>query len=412
MDSESGEETQPQNVEAPATAGQFFHEVHVIRGAILVLAIGVGLAVLKYASVVLIPVTLAIFLAYVLNPFVKWLMKARLPGTEYTMPRGFASFLVVVVAFALTVSLGIVIGDQFKDFAAELVRYEDQIAENVSNLQESVQNLQSRFEEYLQPIRGEGQVVEDSEASPLIGEGATPEPESSSNNGAGKSSFFEQTSEIWVRVSGFVAGGITGLLGFLAQVLTVIFVLYFALLEAPNIRAKVIHIMGTTPERRRLTIEVLENVNRDVQRYLFNRFATNSVLGGMAMLAYYVYGMKYVLLLGVLAGLFNFVPYVGPAVGSIFPALIAYIQFGTIESVFWVLVIYGTLTGIEGNFVTPLVLGRHLRLNSLAVMLGLVFWGWLWGAIGMFLAIPILAGVKAVSEHVEDMQPIGELLRG
>jgi predicted PurR-regulated permease PerM len=170
--------------------------------------------------------------------------------------------------------------------------------------------------------------------------------------------------------------------------------------------------MGTTPDRRRLTIEVLENVNRDVQRYLFNRFATNSVLAGVAMLAYYVYGMKYVLLLGVLAGLFNFVPYVGPAVGAVFPAVIAYIQFGTLESVFWVLVIYGTLTGIEGNFVTPLVLGRHLRLNSLAVMLGLVFWGWLWGAIGMFLAIPILAGLKAVAEHVEDMQPIGELLRG
>jgi predicted PurR-regulated permease PerM len=411
MDSESGEEKQAPKVRDPATPGQFFHEIHVIRGAILVLAFGVGLAVLKYASVILIPVVLAVFLAYVLNPFVKWLMKARLPGTEYTMPRGFASFIVVVLAFAMTVSLGIVIGDQFKDFAAELVQYEDQIAENISNVQENVQNLQARFEEYLQPIRGDGEASNEAEAAAEAGVEALAEPETP-KNGSSKPGFFEQTSEIWVRVSGFVAGGITGLLGFLAQLLTVIFVLYFALLEAPNIRAKVIHIMGTTPERRRLTIEVLENVNRDVQRYLFNRFATNSVLAGTAMLAYYIYGMKYVLLLGVLAGLFNFVPYVGPAVGSIFPALIAYIQFGSIEAVFWVLVIYGTLTGIEGNFVTPLVLGRHLRLNSLAVMLGLVFWGWLWGAIGMFLAIPILAGIKAVAEHVEDMQPIGELLRG
>jgi predicted PurR-regulated permease PerM len=410
MDSDSGEERDPPKVDDSATPGQFFHELHVIRGAILVLAIGVGLAVLKYASVVLIPVVLAIFLAYVLNPFVKWLMKLRLPGTEFHMPRGLASFIVVVLAFSMTVSLGLLIGDQFREFAAELVRYEDQIAENVGELQERIQNLQTRVEEYIQPIRGDGEGADDATVN---GEKVVESPtEPDAGNGATKPSFFEQTSEIWVRVSGFVAGGITGLLGFLAQLLTVIFVLYFALLEAPNIRAKVIHIMGTTPERRRLTIEVLENVNRDVQRYLFNRFATNSVLAGVAMLAYYVYGMKYVLLLGVLAGLFNFVPYVGPAVGAVFPAVIAYIQFGTLESVFWVLVIYGTLTGIEGNFVTPLVLGRHLRLNSLAVMLGLVFWGWLWGAIGMFLAIPILAGLKAVAEHVEDMQPIGELLRG
>ncbi|QDG50429.1 AI-2E family transporter [Persicimonas caeni] len=386
----------------------FFHEVHVIRGAILLLAFGMGVAILNYASVILIPVVLAVFLAYVLNPFVSALMRLRIPRTEIFMPRGLASLIVVIFAVGLTVALGILIGDQFGSFAADIARYEDQIADNVKNLQTRLQEWQGRIEGYMEPIR-RSQLP--GEASGVAGAGAVAPPDASPLPVESQKSLLEQTSELWLRASSYIAGGLSGLLGFLAQALTCIFVMLFMLIEAPSIRHKLINIMGTTDQRRDMVLEVLYNVNRDVQRYLFNRFATNSVLALVAMLCYWVYGLNYVLLLGILAGLFNFVPYVGPVVGSVFPALVAYIQFGTIESVFWVLVIYTALTGIEGNILTPVVLGRHLKLNSLAVILGLVFWGWLWGAIGMLLAIPIMAAIKAVALHVDDMRPIAELLR-
>ncbi|MFP4599950.1 MAG: AI-2E family transporter [Persicimonas sp.] len=395
----------------------FFHEVHVIRGAILLLAVTAGAALLHYASSILIPVVLAVFLAYVLNPFVRALMRLRLPQTEIYMPRGLAALLIVVVAVGLTVSLGVLIGNQLGSFVSDIARYEDRIAENVEDMQERLLDLQERFEGRLQPIRraqedaglsmsarqGENQAGQRrAEADPKQVLPTLPEQHKS---------LLEQTSDLWMSATSYIAGGLTGLIGFLAQSLTCIFVLFFMLVEAPKIRDKLIHIMGTTERRREMVLEVLENVNRDVQRYLFNRFATNVVLGSVAMLAYWIYGLNYVLLLGILAGLFNFVPYVGPVVGAIFPALVAYLQFGTFESVLWVVLIYGLLTGIEGNIITPLVLGRHLELNSLAVMLGLVFWGWLWGAIGLLLAIPILAAIKAVAVHVEDMHPIAELLR-
>lgn len=383
----------------------FFHEVHVIRGAILLLAVGMGIAILNYASVILIPVVLAVFLAYVLNPFVRQLMRLRIPRTEYFMPRGLASLIVVIVAVGLTVALGILIGDQFGSFAADIARYEDRIADNLKNLQSQLESLQDRLEGYMEPIRRSQEPGGMGEAAPTPGAEASPLPVES------QKSLLEQTSELWVRASSYIAGGLSGLLGFMAQALTCIFVLLFMLVEAPSIRHKLINIMGTTEKRREMVLEVLYNVNRDVQRYLFNRFATNSVLALVAMLCYWVYGLNYVLLLGILAGLFNFVPYVGPVIGAMFPALVAYIQFGTIESVFWVLVIYTALTGIEGNILTPVVLGRHLKLNSLAVILGLVFWGWLWGAIGMLLAIPIMAAIKAVALHVDDMRPLAELLR-
>jgi predicted PurR-regulated permease PerM len=392
----------------------FFHEVHVIRGAILILAVGMGVAILNYASVILIPVVLAVFFAYVLNPFVKGLMRLRIPGTQISMPRGLAAMVVVLLAVAATVALGILIGEQFGSFAADIARYEDRIADNIKSLQTDLHDIQARVEGYMESLRsgptpGEGLATPEG-ANPL-GELPATDPPAAATNGGVQKTLLEQTSELWLSASSYIAGGLTGLLGFMAQALTCIFVLFFMLVEAPAIRQKLINIMGTTEHRREMVLEVLYNVNRDVQRYLFNRFATNAVLAAVAMLAYWMYGLNYVLLLGILAGLFNFVPYVGPVFGAIFPALVAYIQFGSIESVFWVLMIYGAMTGIEGNILTPVVLGRHLKLNSLAVILGLVFWGWIWGAIGMLLAIPMMAALKAVALHVDDMRPVAELLR-
>lgn len=416
MDPTAGAEAdnpQPEPVERELN---FFHEVHVIRGAILLLAVGMGVAILNYASVILIPVVLALFLSYVLNPFVKALMRLRIPRTQIFMPRAMASLVVVILAVSLTVSLGILIGNQFGSFAADLARYEERIADNIKELREDLLEMQDRLEGVLKPIRRSKGGADDSPE--VVGQAAGGQTSEDGQNPFGfptqqnnHKTLLEQTSELWVSASSYIAGGLSGLVGFLAQALTCIFVLFFMLVEAPSIRAKIINIMGTTPHRREMVLEVMQNVNRDVQRYLFNRFATNSVLALAAMLCYWIYGLNYVLLLGILAGLFNFVPYVGPVVGAIFPALVAYIQFGNIESVVWVLVIYAALTGIEGNIITPVVLGRHLELNSLAVMLALVFWGWLWGAIGMLLAIPMLAALKAVAMHVEDLRPVGELLK-
>ncbi|MFW5968912.1 MAG: AI-2E family transporter [Persicimonas sp.] len=409
MESTGGEEpdSSKANPGNEGTALRFFHDVHVIRAAILLVAFGVGVTILKYASVILIPVMLAVFLSYLLNPFVRMLMRFRIPNTNINMPRGVASLIMVLVAVGFAVALGLLIADQFGSFASDVARHRDQISESVNDYQERVLEFQERAERYFQPIRGEQDEVREVEleGDEEVDWGDFPDASDA------EESLFEETSQLWMRASGYIAGGLTGLLGTLAQALTCIFVLYFILLDSPSIRAKVIGIVGTTANRREKVLEVLENVNRDVQRYVFVRFAINSVLAVVATLVYWIYGLNYALLLGILAGLFNFVPYVGPFVGTIFPALVAYLQFGTVESVLWVVFLYGAMTGIEGNMITPLVLGRHLELNSLAVILGLVFWGWLWGAIGLLLAIPILAAIKAIAVHLEDLHPVAELLR-
>lgn len=376
----------------------FFGELHVIRGAIILVAIGALLAFLQFASAILIPILLAVFLAYVLNPPVSFLAGLRIPGTSFGVPRSLAALAVVLALFALTTVFSILIADEVRDFATDLPRYENALQQNVQSVRARALELQSEFESYIQPMRRD-------EGVPSMDE---------SGNG-GESSFqmsTPQSGDLWGALTGWVFGSITGILGFLGQFLTCLFVLFFILIEAPTLKTKTINIMGTTLRRRRIVLEIIHNVNEDVQRYLFNRVITNIILGTIVGLIMYAYGLRYAFLIGVLAGLFNFVPYVGPIIGTIFPATIAYVQFGTASDVIWISVIYASMTGIEGNVITPIVLGRHLKLNSLAVLLACIFWGWLWGPVGLFLAVPMMAGFKAVAEHVEGLRPVGELLRG
>lgn len=382
----------------------FFHEVHAMRIAIYIIAAGVALAILSFASTILIPIILAVFLSYVLTPFVTTLIRVRLPGTQIHLPRPLASLIVVIAMVGVTAVIGMFIGDQVRRLALELPLYEDRITENIGNLRDNLLSVQERFEGMLEPIRRYPDEGEEGLTS-------TVGPQESTDR---VQVFLEQNkgNEFWRAASAYIAGGITGILGFLAQALMCVFVLIFILAQAPNFRVKLINILGRDVEQRQLVLNVLQNVNADIQRYLFNRFATNTIVAIVVGLSFYIYGLKYAFLLGILAGLFNFIPYVGPIIGTFFPALIAYMQFGDIKSVVVCVFIYACITGIEGNLVTPVMIGRHLKLNSLAVLLSLIFWGWLWGAIGLLLAIPIVAALKAVSEHLDELKSLNELLRG
>lgn len=342
---------------------------------------------------ILVPVVLAVFLAYVLGPLVD-ILSSRIPRTQIAMPRGLATIIVVLLFVSVLGVLGVLVVNEVVSFAGELPNSEPQISETLMRVRSTLANWQDHIESMIDPI------------------GVGPEPVSLPDQDQVRVLLDQGKSAWWGAATSYLFGGLTSILELTGQFMTCIFVLFFALLESPVLKTKVINIMGTTLRRRRVLLEVMQNVNDDVQRYLFNRVATNFVLAMVAWLVYSLFGLKYALLLGVLAGIFNFVPYVGPIIGTVFPVLATYMQFGDWWQVFWVMMAYGAMTGIEGNFITPVVLGKHLKLNSLAVLLACIFWGWLWGPIGLFLAVPIMAAFKALSEHIDTLRPAGELMRG
>lgn len=368
----------------------------VVRIAAVFVIISAALAFCYFTRSIIVPTVMAVFLSYVLSPFVEGLSRIRLPGTHWLFPRSIAVFVVVTLSLTLVTLLGVFVAEETVDFVGEIPQYQTEIADNITSVRTQILEWQNHVTAYLEPIRGDEAPVERVETD------RSRELALWDTNGL----------EVISGVSNYVFGSITSLFNFMGQVMMCLFVLFFLLLEGPILRTKAINILGTSLRRRRIALEIMRNVNEDVQRYLFNRVATNAVLAVLVGLAYFAFGLKYAFLLGTLAGIFNFVPYVGPMVGGIFPALAAYMQFGDLASVFWVLAVYTFLTGTEGNIVTPIVLGKHLKLNSLAVLLACIFWGWLWGPIGLFLAVPIMAVFKAMAEHVDPLRPLGELLRG
>ncbi len=398
MSSESGNENQ--GSERPWLEGidRAISDVRGVRISAVVIGIAALVWLLNFAQVILVPIVLAFFLSYVLTPFVNGLMKVRVPATNINMPRGMAALIVVVLAVGLAGMLSTFIGDQIRRLIMELHNYQDQFIDNINRLRETVTDLQERVEGYLDPFRREG-------AGLGGGEGAA-EME-------GMDVFVEQGgADMWTAATEFIAGGLTGFLGILAQTVMCIFVLVFILAQGPGLHERIVRAAGQSKKRQRAARTILRNVNDDVQRYLFNRFATNTVVAILTGLIFYLYGLDFAFLLGIFAGLFNFIPYVGPIIGSVIPAVVAYVQFGELQAVFWCVLIYASITGLEGNLVTPYVIGRHLKLNSLAVLLSAIFWGWMWGAVGLLLAIPIVATMKSISENVGGLSGLAEFLKG
>jgi predicted PurR-regulated permease PerM len=390
-----------------------------VKLAIYTIAIGVLVTFLYLASAILIPIVLAFFLSYVLYPLVQGLMRLRLPGTDLTMPREVSAGIVVLFAVGFGIFITVLMSYQVRHLGGEIPKYRDQIAKQVGEVRDSLLQARERFENYLRPLRRKSEGQEKSIPSPdqTTGENDSKERTSELVEQFGKQLekaglFVDSNRQLWWQASSFVAGRLAGILGFLLQVMTSIFVLYIALVEAPYIKQKVIDTIGTNEHRQQRTLAFLEKIHDDIQRYLLGRFAINAVLAAVTTLVFYIYGLNYALLVGIVAGLFNFIPYVGPALGMFFPALIAFMQFGNWEAIATTVFIYILLTGTEGNLITPIVLGRHLQLNSFVVLLSFIFWGWLWGAAGMILTLPIMAVIRAVSEYVDELTPVYQLLRG
>ncbi len=406
MTSESNGESESTTVDSGSPneswtegAVRLVDDVRAVRIGIFVIALAAAIGLLHFAQAILIPIVLAFFLSYVLTPFVNGLMKLRIPATRVNMPRGLAALIVVLLAVTMTGLLGTFIGDQIRRLLMELHHYQDQFVDNINRMRETVAELQHRAESYLEPFRREGEGIAPAE----MGQDSVERIEVFTDQG---------TTDFWAAATDFIAGGLTGFLGFVVQALMCIFVLVFILAQGPGLHERIVNLAGNSPNRRQAAEVILRNVNDDVQRYLFNRFATNTCVAILVGLLFYLYGLDFAFLLGIFAGLFNFIPYVGPIVGSVFPATVAYVQFGELQAVIWCILIYASVTGLEGNLVTPYVIGRHLKINSLAVLLSAIFWGWMWGAIGLLLAIPIVATMKSISQNVDGLGGLAAFLRG
>ncbi|MCA9054161.1 MAG: AI-2E family transporter [Planctomycetaceae bacterium] len=194
--------------------------------------------------------------------------------------------------------------------------------------------------------------------------------------------------------------------------LLIVFVLgFFLLVEGDVILNNLLGVMPRFTDKKQ-TVRLISNIERGISTYLLTVTIINVCLGGVIATVMWLLGVPNAPLWGVMAASLNFIPYIGALTGVVIVFLVAVFSFDSLAYASLAPLVYLGVTVIEGNFITPALVGRQVSLNSVAVLLSLIVWGWLWGIGGALIGVPILIVFKLVCDQFEKTASIGALLEG
>jgi predicted PurR-regulated permease PerM len=208
----------------------------------------------------------------------------------------------------------------------------------------------------------------------------------------------------------YLMWGSIGIATAVGQIVLILFLAYFLLASGDLYRRKLVKIAGPSLTQKKITIQILSEIDRQIETFLLVQVFTSSVVAIATWLAFRAMGMQQAAVWGIVAGVFNSIPYFGPVLVTGATAGIAFLQFGNIHMAVLVGAVALVITTLEGFLLTPWLTSRTARMNAVAVFIGLLFWGWVWNVWGMLLAVPMMMVIKAVCDHVEDLNAFGELL--
>lgn len=354
------------------------------------LALGILAAValvfaLDWMQKFFVPMLLGIFLAYTLNPLVVWLERIRIPRVLGTS--------MVMVAVVCTLVLG-----------AYALR--GQMQTILAQLPEAASKLSARFTSMRDDPSGNMQKMQTAVGAM---EKATSQIDSISPGPK------QRPTHVVIDKPGFKLGdfmwaGSMGALGFIGQATMVIFLAFFLLAGGDTFKRKLVRLTGPSLSRRKITITILNDINDSIQKYMFMLLMTNMLLGLLTWVAFHFIGLENAGAWAVAAGLLHVIPYVGPVFTAVVTGIAAFMQFDSFSMALLVSGATLAIATVIGTFVTTWMTGKIAKMNAAAVFISLLFWAWLWSVWGMLLGIPIIVIVKVVSEHVEQLQPVAELL--
>jgi predicted PurR-regulated permease PerM len=195
-----------------------------------------------------------------------------------------------------------------------------------------------------------------------------------------------------------------------AQAPIVLLLTYFLLASGEHFRRKLVQLVGPSMARKKDAVRILEEVNVQVQRYLLATLAANALLAVATWLAFAALGLDQASVWGAAAGIFHFIPYLGPALIALGSGVAAFMQFGTLLSALAVAGASLLIAATLGFAFMTWLQGRFARVNPAVLFIALLFFGWLWGLWGLLLGAPMVAIAKAVFDRVDALKPAGELL--
>jgi len=341
-----------------------------------VIAVILSLAACRYASGVLAPLTVALLISVALAPIVRAFARV--------MPRWLASALVVIgiaSAFGLTAWA---LSDEVSAFSKRLpslLREVRTTIQSASPRQSLVRQLQQAVDELEQTTT----TAKPTDATPVTIVESTDVQRSMLNYG--------QTAASYLGAS-----------------VLLMFLIYFLLASGEMFKVKFVKLSGERLSQKKVTVQMIDEIGTQIGRFVFYQFWSGLLVGVLTWLAFMWMGVRYAGLWGVAAGVLNCIPYFGPTIIMVTSAVAAALQFRSLSMIGLVALVSLAITSLEGFVLAPIALGRAASVNSVAIFVSVMFWGWMWGPLGMIMAVPMLMIVKTIADHVESMKGISELL--
>lgn len=352
--------------------------------ALVVLLVFAILFILSWAKAVLITLVFSVLVSYSLDPIVTGMERLKIP-------RALGAALLLCALIAL-----IGYGSQTLRGQAETIL--DKIPEAVDNVKESIRAY-SRYTEGGIIDKAKEAANEIQQATAIGGE--KPPPPGVTR---------VQIEEPAFDIREYVIWGSMGALALMGQIATVVVLVYFFLVSGDLYKRKLVTISGPALSKKKITVQIIDDFNAHIRRYLFILLMTAVFDGVLAWLIFLWIGLEQAALWGVITGVASAIPYLGPTIAVSATGLMGFLQFGTVTMALMVACVPLLVTGIEGSLLTPWVTSRAAKINTVAVFIGLLFWSWLWGPIGLIVGTPILIIIKVCCDHIENLKPISELL--
>jgi predicted PurR-regulated permease PerM len=351
--------------------------------SLMIVAVVAVIFALDWAQSFFITLILSIFIAYILNPLVIWLEKIKIPRVIGSS--------VIVAALITCISFGgIGLSSQVKSIISQLPIISKKITSLVTTKKgEPLSNIQK-----VQIAASQVEKAANSDDNAL-------------RKGVPMQVIIKEQK---FKLSDFLWRGSLGFAGAVGQFVTIILLAYFLLISGDTFKRKLVKLTGPTLTNKKITINILQDINQSIQGYMFMLLVTNVMVAFMMWIALRMFGLENAGAWAVASGLIHLVPYFGPIAIAAATGMAAFTQFDSITMAFSVAGVSLVIAAIVGIFITTWMAGRIAKMNSAAVFVSLVFFTWLWGVWGMLLGIPIIVILKVISEYIEYLQPVAEIL--
>lgn len=331
------------------------------------LAVALILTFLYFAASVLITLLLAILLAYFLDPIVEFLERMR-------MARTIASMIAVLLLIGVLGAVGYGLYSRTSDFAANWPKYSGTLKKAVNSVETKLNGIENQVSETSSQQKGPSKTVAGAENA----------------------------------LRAAVVHIIGSLSGLVLEVTFVPFLVFFMLAEKQAVWHSTLQLF---PVSRRTSVkETLEDLRDVLRDYLVGMSLMTLIVMAASSVFFWAMGLDYPILTGIVSGLLNMVPYFGAVLSWLPPFLIALAKFHSAASYALIAGVLMAIHMLANNLLAPALVGKRVQLNALSITIALLFWGWIWGGMGLLLAIPLTAALRVICDHTESWKPIGRWL--